>query len=239
MISNNAIHLYSKWRTSFFTICSYYVNNTIRAYSMANLTRKQTEVLKFLRECNNVGSTPPTYREIAKHFGFKSPKAATDHVSALEKKGYVRRHGRRSRGIELIPSDRAKDNDTIDIPILGQIQAGNPNEEIESSRGSLAIDKSLLGFAANDRLFLLQVQGASMTGRGVFEGDWVVADSDCQPREGNMVVALIDGQNTLKTLAVKKGAFFLKPENPDFSDLIPVEELSIQGVVKLILRRVN
>lgn len=206
---------------------------------MADLTRKQTEVLKFLRECNSVGGTAPTYREIAKHFGFKSPKAATDHVSALEKKGYVRRHGRRSRGIELIPSGGAKDHDTIAIPILGQIQAGTPNDEIENRRGSLEIDKSIMGIAANDRLFLLQVHGESMTGRGVFDGDWVVADADCPPREGNMVVALIDGQNTLKTLAVKKGALFLKPENPDFSELIPVEELSIQGVVKLILRRVN
>jgi repressor LexA len=206
---------------------------------MAKLTRKQTEILEFLRERDHVGGSAPTYREIGKHFGFKSPKAATDHVSALEKKGYLRRHGRRSRGIELIRSERAEDRATINVPILGQIQAGNPNEEIEGNQGSLAIDKSILGLSAGNRLFLLEVHGRSMTGCGVFEGDWVVADADCPPHEGNMVVALIDGQSTLKTLAMEKGAFFLKPENPDFVDLIPVTEMSIQGVVKLILRRVN
>jgi repressor LexA len=206
---------------------------------MAKLTRKQTEILEFLRERDHVGGSAPTYREIAKHFGFKSPKAATDHVYALEKKGYLRRLGRRSRGIELIPSVRAKDRGTINVPIRGQIQAGNPIEEIGDIQGSLAIDKSILGLAAGNRLFSLQVHGESMTGCGVFEGDWVVADADCPPRKGNMVVALIDGQNTLKTLAMEKGTLSLKAENPDFVDLIPVTEMSIQGVVKLILRRVN
>jgi len=206
---------------------------------MTKLTRKQTEILEFLRERNHVSGSAPTYREIAKHFGFKSPKASTDHVSALEKKGYVWRNGRRSRGIELIPSERARDRDTINVPIRGQIQAGNPIAETGDIQGSLAIDKSILGLAAGNRLFSLQVHGESMTGCGIFEGDWIVADAACPPREGNVVVALIDGQNTLKTLAMKEGTFFLKPENPDFADMIPVTEMSIQGVVKLILRRVN
>ena len=181
----------------------------------------------------------PLIEKLPSTSGSRAPKAATDHVAALEKKGYLRRLGRRSRGIELIPSERAKDHGTINVPILGQIQAGNPNEEVEDGQGSLTIDKSFWGLAVGNRLFSLQVHGASMIGCGVFEGDWVIADADCLPREGNMVVALIDGQSTLKTLAMDKGTFFLKPENPDFVDLIPVREMNIQGVVKLILRRVD
>ena len=148
-------------------------------------------------------------------------------------------HSRRSRGIELISAARINDSDIIEVPILGRIQAGDPNEEHEGNQGSLAIDKSILGFARGHRLFLLQVRGDSMIGRGVFDGDLVVADEDCPPREGSMVVALIDGQSTLKTLAIERGAFFLKPENPDFVDMIPVNEMSIQGVVRLILRQVK
>lgn len=201
---------------------------------VARLTQKQEDVLQFLRERIHGGSTP-TYREIAEHFGFKSPKAATDHVQALERKGCLRRNGRRSRGIELIPPNR----DTVTAPVLGRIQAGSPNEESQHIQGQLAIDKWILGSAARNRLFWLQVRGDSMTGRGVFDGDWVVADADCTRREGSMVVALIDGESTLKTLAIEKGAFLLRPENPRYGSLIPVTEMSIQGVVRLIVRQVR
>ena len=201
------------------------------------LTQRQREVLEFLQEYDHAGGSP-TYREIAKHFGFKSPKAATDHVSALEKKGKVRRRRRRSRGIEITSSESAKDR-TIEIPILGHVEAGDPFEGTEINAGGLLVDESLLGAAARNRLFLLEVHGDSMTGRGVCDGDLVVADRDCAPGAGSMVVALIDGQNTLKTLAFERGAFFLKAENPRFRDLVPVTEMTIQGVVRLILRQVK
>ena len=202
------------------------------------LTQRQRSVLEFLQKYDHAGGSP-TYREIAKHFGFKSPKAATDHVSALEKKGKVRRRSRRSRGIEIISSESAKERATIEIPILGRIEAGNPFTGTQMNMGGLLVDESLLGSAARNRLVFLEVHGDSMTGRGVCDGDLVVADRDCAPRVGNMVVALIDGENTLKTLAFEKGTFFLKAENPLFGDPTPVSEMTIQGVVRLVLRQVK
>ncbi len=180
----------------------------------------------------------PTYREIASHFGFKSTKAAVDHLSALEKKGYLRRHGRRSRSIELITSLRRIDQEAIEVPILGDIPAGIPEQKIEHRNGTLTVDAKLLDNTGHHRLFALQVKGDSMVGRGIIEGDWVIADADDSPHENDIVVALIDGENTLKTLAKKKNSFYLRVENPDYNDWIPVNELIIQGTAKAIIRRI-
>jgi len=206
---------------------------------MEKLTPRQTKILEFIREYHRVEKNAPTYREISDHFGFKSPKAAVDHVTALEKKGCLRRRGGRSRGIEIISSDRKPDSDTIFVPLLGDIPAGHPEVRMELQQGLLAVDKALLGRSAGHRLFSLQVHGSSMTGRGIHEGDWAVADADAVPREGDVVVALVDGENTLKTLAGEKGACFLKAGNPAFPDVIPCEEMTVQGVVKVILRRMS
>ena len=127
----------------------------------------------------------------------------------------------------------------IGVPILGDIPAGYPELRDEHRNGTLAVDPAMLGGVAHHRLFALQVKGDSMEERGIFEGDWVVADAEATPREKDVVVALIDGENTLKTLAQKKGIFFLKAESPNHRDWIPVNELVIQGVAKAILRRIS
>ena len=208
-------------------------------FSVGNLTNKQAAVLEFIREVRRGGEPAPTYREIASHFGFKSTKAAADHVYALEKKGYIRRHSGRSRGIELLPPDMASVNASVSVPIMGNIPAGLPTERTEQYQGTLSIDPAILGKSAGHHLFALKVNGDSMEGRGIYEGDWVIADADTKPHEGDMVAALIDGQNTLKTIAKRKGQFFLKAENVKYPDLIPIEEMVIQGVVRAVIRRVN
>ena len=208
-------------------------------FSTGNLTSRQTEILDFLHEFRRKEKIVPTYREIADKFGFKSTKAATDHVCALEKKGYLRRHSGRSRGIELLTSASLSAPKAIGVPILGDIPAGFPELKAEHRNGTLAVDPAVLGGVAHHRLFALQVKGGSMEERGIFEGDWVVADAEATPQEKDVVVALIDGENTLKTLAKQKGHFFLKAESPNHNDWIPVNELIIQGVAKAILRRIS
>jgi repressor LexA len=208
-------------------------------FSIGNLTPRQTEILDFLYEFRRKEKIVPTYREIADNFGFKSTKAATDHVYALEKKGYLRRHSGRSRGIELLNSSPLSAPKAIGVPILGDIPAGYPELRDEHRNGTLAVDPAMLGGVAHHRLFALQVKGDSMEERGIFEGDWVVADAEATPREKDVVVALIDGENTLKTLAKQRGHFFLKAESPNHRDWIPVNELVIQGVAKAILRRIS
>jgi repressor LexA len=208
-------------------------------FSEIKLTIRQSQILDFLFEFQLKERMSPTYREIAEHFGFKSTKAAADHVFALEKKGYLRRHGGRSRGIKLITSTRQSDQKSIGVPILGHIPAGTPEQIIEKQNGTLAVDANLLGNIGHHRLFALQVRGDSMVGRGIHAGDWVVADADAVPKENNIVVALIDGENTLKTLAKKERGYYLKSENSDYKNWIPVSELIIQGTVKLTIRQIK
>lgn len=208
-------------------------------FSMAKLTLRQSEVLHFLTETHLALGMTPTYREIADRFGFKSTRAVADHICALEKKGYIRRRSGQSRGIELLSLMKTFNHAAISVPILGNIPAGNPDELFEHANGTLSIDQELLRGVTKHRLFALRVNGNSMEGRGIYKGDWVVADADARPHENDVVVALVDRQNTLKTLAKKKGQFFLKAENPKYKDLTPVTELVIQGVVRAVLRGVN
>jgi len=180
----------------------------------------------------------PTYREISGHFGFKSTKAASDHVHALEKKGYVRLHGKLSRSIEIVSSEPDSTDHVVSIPILGEVPAGKPEKKEENRSDTIAVDETIIGNCKGQRLFALKITGESMTGRSICDGDWVIVDADASPNEGEVVVALIDGDNTLKTLAKKKKRFYLKSENPDYPDWIPMEEMIVQGVVKALIRRI-
>lgn len=212
---------------------------TVQMYSSRNLTTKQQQVLTFIREYSLAEGGSPTYREIARRFSFRSITAAADHVRALEKKGYVRRRVGRSRGIELLTASSAHSLSPIEVPVVGAIRAGCPETQTEHKSGTLAVDRAALGSAVGHHLFALEVRGDSMEGRGIHDGDWIVADVDVSPREGDVVVALIDGRNTLKTLAKGNGHFFLRAENPNHPDLIPIEEMSVQGVVKTLIRRMG
>ncbi len=180
----------------------------------------------------------PTYREIAGHFGFRSTKAASDHVRALERKGFIRLTRNRSRGITIEESEQISIQGVISVPIVGDVPAGKPEGKKESRQGTIAVDKKILDNCTGHRLFALQVTGDSMAGRNICEGDWIVADADVSPKLGDVVVALIDGDNTLKTLARQKDRFFLKSENPDHPDWVPMAEMTIQGIVKAVIRRV-
>lgn len=212
--------------------------NTIQMYSSRNLTQRQTQILDFLQNFKNQEGVAPTYREISGHFGFKSTKAASDHVRALEKKGYVRLHGKRSRSIEIVSSETNSTGHVVSIPILGAIPAGRPEKKEENRSDTIAVDETILGNCKGHRLFALKVTGESMMGRSICDGDWVIVDAGASPNEGEVVVALIDGDNTLKTLAKKKKRFYLKSENPDYPDWIPMEEMIVQGVVKALIRRI-
>jgi len=211
---------------------------TIQMYSYRNLTQRQTQILDFLQNFKNQEGVAPTYREISGHFGFKSTKAASDHVRALERKGYVRLHGNRSRSIEIVSSEPNSTGHVVSIPILGEIPAGKPEKEEENRSNTIAVDATILGSCRGHRLFALKVTGESMTGRSVCDGDWVIVDAHASPNEGEVVVALIDGDTTLKTLAKKNKRFYLKSENSDYSDWVPMEEMTVQGVVKALIRRI-
>lgn len=198
----------------------------------------QARVLTYVREAVAHG-TAPTYREIATRFGWSSTKAAVDHVDRLAKKGFLHVHRGRARGIEVLDSESKGHKGVVPVPVQGSIAAGRAIEATETRAGRVLVDRELLGRAASDRLFAVRVRGDSMSGRGIHDGDIAIADADADAKVGDVVVALIDNESTIKTLAQGREGSYLKAENPRYPDLFPVAQLRIQGVVRTLIRRLG
>jgi repressor LexA len=195
----------------------------------AQLTEPQQLILSFLEERSERGDSPPTYREICKRFGYSSPKAASDHVAALEKKGRVVREKGRARGLRLVQKGPG-------IPMLGRIAAGFPREGLAESDQQLPLDPYSYGIRDRSKAFALQVTGDSMIGCQISDGDIVILDHGLTPRNGDVVAALIDNESTLKTFVQKGSKAWLRAENPRYPDLIPALDLQIQGVARAVIR---
>jgi repressor LexA len=205
------------------------VSTTIHLFSMGTeLTAPQRLLLRFLEERSEEGEPPPTYREICERFNWSSPKAAADHVAALERKGLVTRERGCARGLRLVRK--------VGIPLLGHITAGTPREVLAESDARLAVDPTSYGIRDRTRAFALRVSGDSMIGRQIFDGDIVVLERDTIPRDGDVVAALIDNESTLKTFVRKREKVWLRAENPNYPDLIPAMEMQIQGVGRAVIR---
>lgn len=198
----------------------------------SNLTARQRKVLDFLKEQSKEGEPSPTYREICRHFGYKSPKAAFDHVVALGKKGFLSREKGSARGIRLVQN-------VVGIPLLGCIVAGQPQEALTVPDERLNVDPAVYGIHDRSRAFALRVRGNSMIGRQILDGDIVLIEQGVAPRNGDIVAALIDRESTLKTFIRQGRKVWLQAENPLFSDLIPVTDLQIQGVARAIIRFIS
>jgi len=201
---------------------------------MEFLTPKQDAVLKFIEHYQMKNGSSPTLREMREHFKVNSDNSILKHVKALEEKKYIRKDDT-PRGIKILDSVKEKlESETVRLPLLGFIPAGGPvltDEYIESwyDVGS-DIAKKKEGF------FLLKVTGESMINAGIYEGDIVVVDSKKEPRNGDIVVALVDNMNTIKRYIKQPDKVYLHPENPAFSDIYAEHDLQIQGVVSALLR---
>jgi repressor LexA len=199
-------------------------------YSMHEpLTAQQAEILQFIEDRIDAGASAPTCREICKRFHFNSPKSATDHLAALERKGCIARDRKQARGIRLLL--RASG-----IPMLGQIPAGSPIGESAAAAGRLDLNPESFGIRNRKQAFALTVSGDSMEGRHIFDGDIVLLEGGVTPEQGNVVAALVDNETTLKTFSRRGGKVWLRAENPRYSDPIPAWGLQIQGVARAIIR---
>jgi repressor LexA len=127
----------------------------------------------------------------------------------------------------------------VEVPILGSVPAGLGQEREQESEKSIPVTAESIGFKPSPRTFALCVSGESMVGRHICDGDIVLVDQGLEPRPGDVVAALIDHESTLKTLVVRNGQRFLKAENPDYPDLMPCEELTIQGVFCGLIRKLR
>jgi repressor LexA len=206
---------------------------------MNSLTPRQRQVLDFIRTAQQDGGETPSLREIAKHFGFSSMTAAADHVRALRRKGLLAGRPKRARSLRVVSPWQAWKRPTVDIPLLGAIPAGRPEDRLQEVEGCLSVDVGSLGIRPTARTFALQVHGDSMIGRHIMAGDYVILEHGMTPRAGDVVAALIDNESTLKTFVVDKGKPHLRAENPRYPQLIPAQELVIQGVMVALLRRVK
>lgn len=201
------------------------------------LTEKQEAVLKFIEEYQLAYGKSPTLKEMREHFQVSSDNSILKHLKALEEKGYMQKDDT-PRGIKLLSSVKERFDmaaESIRLPILGSIPAGGPVMTEEYINGYMTLGEDL---AKNDKdFFLLTVTGNSMIDAGIFEGDLVVVNSKKTPRDGDVVVALVDNGNTLKRFVKKDGKVYLKAENKSYSDIHPKEELVVQGVVTALIRQ--
>jgi repressor LexA len=207
---------------------------------MKELSPRQEQVLRFIQTTQEREGLTPTIREIADHFGFNSPNAALLHVRALCRKGYLKTLPGRARSLRIIdprmPNYRPHAR-VVPVPIFGSIPAGVPVDAVQDSDSCVLIDVLTLGIKPTARTFGLKVQGDSMVGKHIVDGDIAIVEHGVQPRPGDVVAALIDGQVTLKTFVMQRGKPYLRAENPRYPDLIPQQELQIQGVMIALLRQ--
>ncbi len=204
---------------------------------MEKLTKRQQEILDLIEQEQRTTGETPSLREISAHFGFSSQNAARDHVQALRRKGALTQRPGKARSLQLSSTHAPGRSPVKDVPLYGSIPAGFSTREEQESEGCISVDVGTLGIHPAARPCPLQVRGASMIGRNICDGDFAVCEHGVIPRDGQVVAALIDNESTLKTFVQKKNRTYLSAENPDYPDLMPAEELMIQGVVVAMIRK--
>ncbi|MFO0984083.1 MAG: transcriptional repressor LexA [Planctomycetota bacterium] len=193
-------------------------------------TEKQLRILNFIRDFRDQHGISPTLEELARHFGV-SKITVYEHVCALEKKGALRRARNMARSIELTSSQAGPGAGAF--PLLGTIAAGKPIEAVEDRQ-----DVHLTDFVP-DRgdCYFLKVTGSSLIEDHITEGDYVLVDRSAQPRNGDVVVAVVDdGEATLKHFFREGGRVRLQPANREMSPIYP-SRLDVRGVVRAVFRR--
>ncbi|MBN8459223.1 MAG: repressor LexA [Verrucomicrobia bacterium] len=201
---------------------------------MRTLTKRQQEIIEYLRLAQRKTGIMPSTREIQHYFGFASQTAAMSHLRSLERKGVIQRLPGKARAV-VFPEELNR-AEIVDVPIYGRIAAGMAQDTgAQEQEGCISIDISTLGIPRHARTFALRVRGDSMINAHICSGDTVILEFR-EPRKGDIVAALIDGETTLKRYVVESGKPYLKAENPEFPDLIPARELIIQGVLVALIR---
>src|SRR5262245_33030064 len=204
---------------------------------MDELTEIQRRVFDFVRDKLTAGRSAPTMREIAARFDWSSKRAAECHIEALIRKGWLICERGKARSLRLKDAVKAVRGVVVEIPLFGSIPAGFGDEREPEADECIPITIDSIGFKPTRNTFALRVRGDSMIGRHICDGDIVILEHGPDPRPGQIVAALIDRKSTLKTFLLKNGKPFLKAENPKYPELIPSEELMIQGVFRALIRK--
>jgi repressor LexA len=198
------------------------------------LTKRQREILDYLNEFIQQHGYAPSLEEIGRRFNLSSLATVHKHLTNLQDKGFIRRSWNRSRSVELLPSRVG--GRAIDVPMLGYVAAGMPIEAIETNE-SISVPESLIGGKRDT--YVLRVRGDSMIDEQIRDGDWVIVENRKSVDNGEMVIALVEGQDvTLKKFYRDSGRIRLQPANPTMQPiLVDPDEVQIQGVVVGVMRR--
>ena len=176
---------------------------------MNELTARQAEVLQLIADFLQATGFPPTRAEIAKQLGFRSANAAEDHLRALERKGYIEMLPGASRGIRL--------REGLGIPVVGRVAAGNPILAEQHIQGRFQVDPALFKPRAD---YLLKVRGLSMRDAGILDGDLLAVHRTVEARSGQVIVARLGNEVTVKRFKRQGNQVQLMPENPDFEPIL-------------------
>ena len=193
------------------------------------LTSRQQEILQYIKKYIVKYGYPPTVREIAKAMGVSSPATIHAHLSNLEEKGMIKKENSKNRAIELLVENEYldKNDDIVQVPLLGKITAGSPIEAIENPGEYFALPTNLI--PNNKEIFTLYVSGDSMINVGIYDGDIVIVERTNEARNGDIVVAMTDDNEvTLKTFYKEKNHVRLQPENDNMEPII-LDNVSILG----------
>ncbi|MDF1821852.1 MAG: transcriptional repressor LexA [Alcanivoracaceae bacterium] len=198
------------------------------------LTARQQQVLDCIRSHVQETGMAPTRAEIAEIMGFQSKNAASDHLRALERKGYIRIHNDRSRGIQVL--DEALEEED-GLPVVGKVAAGLPIEAIENVERTVPVP---LGLFRQRPTYLLKVEGDSMKDVGILDGDLIAVRKADNARNGQIVVARIDDDVTVKTLRIDSNSVTLEPANDAYQPIrVAPNELFIEGIFVGLIRDVD
>jgi repressor LexA len=203
-------------------------------------TKRQKEILDFIRSFTEGHGYAPSYREIAEAFKLSSVGTVAEHVETLRAKGLLAKSPNEARSLTLVDALRKEmkpADETVQLPILGVIRAGAPVEAYAGAQEMLEVPSFLLGRAKS---YVLQVKGQSMIEDGILEGDYVVVEENYQPHNGQMVVALLNGsETTLKRYYKEEGHIRLQPANSEMEPIIVPNStpIDIQGIVVGVIRR--
>lgn len=191
-----------------------------------NLTPRQQEILDFIRNSLEVLGAPPTRTEICSAFGFASPNAAEDHLRALAKKGVIVLEPGSARGIRLV--------EQLGLPLIGSVAAGSPILAVENQLGKVQVNPNLFSPRAD---YLLKVRGNSMVDAGILDGDLLAVHRTDEARSGQVVVARLDDEVTVKRLKRSGRRIELLPENPDYEPIaVEGRDFAIEGLAVGLIR---
>jgi len=199
---------------------------------MSELTKKQSEILRFIIDYVKEYDYAPSYREIGEHFNISSPATIHQHVQTLKTKGYLNVDSQKARSIEL--TDKIiKMGRSIELPLVGMITAGQPIEAIEENE-TMAVPADLV---KDESSYILKVKGESMIEDGIFDGDYVVVERNNYPKNGDVVVALLNNAYvTLKKFYREAKRIRLQPANHTMKPIY-CKDVAIRGVVRAIIRK--